>query len=572
MVRLVPSTVDDKTLDLERFKALPLPRQIDFILHRPPKERLRLIFLSEHPKELVQSLPELDLYLTVKALQDRDAVDLVSLTTAEQFQYILDLDLWKKDQLDPEKISHWLGVLLECGEERVLQFIRETDQEVIAQMLKKLLFVTKMEGEITERMDRSPLFTLDQQYGVAFTKPETRPVLQRFLEYLHLADPEGYPRLLESLVSELGSELEELAYRHRKGRMADHGIPDFEEALDIYRFVHPDSLKASHLEKSADAPQEGSVPSSGLTLAFGQEGPFFSSVLSQVEDPSEQDRLGHEIAALYNKAVIAEPIDEFSLDEMKRVGERMFHYLNLGLEYTSQKEGPRGLEILRSYPIQRIFQAGVGVTILLKIKAERILKGRWFQGDRENLIFLDPPHLDRFQGVLRKRPGLRRDGVEGGFKNLLDFQEMDQFLDRIEAWVSFLGERLQIFPHQIRALDLSSCHPSTWREITLSTLFLTSFACQILEGEFVFRAIDQSRLRELLSRVFERDENGKGVVKMEIKDGLKAWLDSMASDRGKGPHLMAFRDFCCDLLEEEYGKIPEGEEIDPRFVKGLLIR
>ena len=40
----------------------------------------------------------------------------------------------------------------------------------------------------------------------------------------------------------------------------------------------------------------------------------------------------------------------------------------------------------------------------------------------------------------------------------------------------------------------------------------------------------------------------------------------------KRQHLLAFQDFCLDLLKEEYGKIPPEEKIEPRFVKGLLIR
>jgi len=282
--------------------------------------------------------------------------------------------------------------------------------------------------------------------------------------------------------------------------------------------------------------------------------------------------LGQQIATLYNKSIIADPVEEFSLDEMKRVGGRVFHTLNLGLEYASQEDGLRGLEILRSTPLEKIFQAGVGVTILLKRKAESILKGPWFQGNRENLLFLDPPHREWFEGVLRRRPVLCREGVEEDFKSLLDFEETDRFLGRVEAWVSFMEEKVKILPHQIKSLDLGSSHPSTWREITLSTLFLTSLAHQILEGQFLFRAMDQSRLKEFISRIFERDEHGKGVVKMEIKNGLNEWFDSIESDREKRLHFMAFRDFCCDLLEGEYGKIPEGEEIDPRFVRGLLVK
>jgi hypothetical protein len=44
------------------------------------------------------------------------------------------------------------------------------------------------------------------------------------------------------------------------------------------------------------------------------------------------------------------------------------------------------------------------------------------------------------------------------------------------------------------------------------------------------------------------------------------------SNENKRHHLLAFKDFCLDLFEEEFGRIPPEEEIDPRFVKGLLIR
>jgi hypothetical protein len=44
------------------------------------------------------------------------------------------------------------------------------------------------------------------------------------------------------------------------------------------------------------------------------------------------------------------------------------------------------------------------------------------------------------------------------------------------------------------------------------------------------------------------------------------------SDENKRDYLLAFKDFCLDLFEEEFGRIPPEEDIDPRFVKGLLIR
>ena len=57
---------------------------------------------------------------------------------------------------------------------------------------------------------------------------------------------------------------------------------------------------------------------------------------------------------------------------------------------------------------------------------------------------------------------------------------------------------------------------------------------------------------------------------MEIRKGLKEWFHSIENDPQKRLHLLAFRDFCFDLFEEEYGGIPPEEEIDSRSSKGLL--
>jgi len=59
---------------------------------------------------------------------------------------------------------------------------------------------------------------------------------------------------------------------------------------------------------------------------------------------------------------------------------------------------------------------------------------------------------------------------------------------------------------------------------------------------------------------------------MKIREELKEWFHSIENDPQKRLHLLALRDFCFDLFEEEFGRVPQGEEIDPRFVKGLLIR
>ena len=555
------------------FQSLPVQNQLELVLRTRGKERLATLFLSEHPEELIQSLPEQEILLTVKEVGEKDCLDLISLTTQEQIQYLLDIEFWKRDQLDPEKILHWMEILLESGEQKVVQFIHSTDSELTALVLKKFLRVTTLEGEVTEGMDKVPLFTLDQYYFIGFKGVKAREIFEPFLKIFNRIDREGYQRLMDSLIYELELEVEETEYRLRNGRLNDHGFPDFEEALEIYRFVNPDSLLKGERSLSVEGSSEESKrESSFYYLTFDSEGPFFSAILSQIDHPQELDRLKQEITALCNKAIVAEAIDLSNISGMERSVQRVYHYLNLGLQYLSREEGKKALEILRVFPIQKIFQCGASLPILLKRKAETILKGPWFGGDQENLLLLDPPHLEKLEGVLRKRPIFNRNGVNDDFKSLRDLNEMEVFLESIEGIVSFLGERLNVNPRHLKEMDLSGCHPEGWREITLSTIFLTAFTNQILYGMFQFEAIEKARLKDLFSHLFEREDQGKGVIKMELRNGLRDWLSSTENDLQRQGHLIAFKDFCLDLFEEEFGKVPPGDEIDPRFVKGLLIR
>ena len=399
MVNYLSVTLPEDQKEAERvFNSLLVKNQLDIVLKVQGKERLHYLFLSEHPEQLVQQLPEIEVFLTVKEVGEKDCLDLISLTTPEQFQYLLDLDFWKKDQLDPEKVLHWMEILIESGEKKVTQFIQSTDPEFIALLLKKFLYVITLEGEPIEAGDRIPLFTLDQHYFINFKGKGVREIFQPFLEIFYRVDGNGYRRLMDSFIVELESELEEIGYRLRNGRLAEYGFPDFEEALEIYRFVNPDSLigeKRIPQVKDQEEIEKGSLT---FYLTFQHEGPFFSAVLSKIDDPHEQDRLRHEITTLCNKAIVAEGIDLSNIAAMERVVKKVFHYMNLGLQYLSKEDEIKAFEILQSLPIQRLFQCGVSTTVFLRRKAESILKGRGFQVIGRILSFWILPILKKLKG------------------------------------------------------------------------------------------------------------------------------------------------------------------------------
>jgi hypothetical protein len=62
------------------------------------------------------------------------------------------------------------------------------------------------------------------------------------------------------------------------------------------------------------------------------------------------------------------------------------------------------------------------------------------------------------------------------------------------------------------------------------------------------------------------------IVLPEDSKEAQKFFNSPEREEMKRQHLLAFQDFCLDLMEEEYGKISLEEKIDPRFVRGPLIR
>ena len=87
------------------FDSFPIENQLALLLKARGKDRLHYLFFSKNPEQLVRQLPDLEVSLTIKEVGERDALPLISLTLPEQFQYLLDLDFWKRDELNPKRSS-----------------------------------------------------------------------------------------------------------------------------------------------------------------------------------------------------------------------------------------------------------------------------------------------------------------------------------------------------------------------------------------------------------------------------------------------------------------------------------
>jgi hypothetical protein len=171
---------------IKDFDELPIKKRIDIILNKRGKEREKLIIQSRDAKRIVQSLPEEEIFFTIKEIGEKDAVSIISLTSPRQMQYLLDIELWKRNQLDIKEGLNWLSIIAECGWDKIKEWIRTVDPDLIVTLLKKYIKVYKIDiDKYIEEIDKFPSFTLDNIYFIEFKDIDSESILSNILRVIN---------------------------------------------------------------------------------------------------------------------------------------------------------------------------------------------------------------------------------------------------------------------------------------------------------------------------------------------------------------------------------------------------
>jgi len=106
----------------------------------------------------VRELPGAVLGKLIDRVGLADAGDLVALATTAQLERVFDDDLWRADRAGgdetfrPERFALWLRVMLEAGEDHVVQRLCELPQDLVALAVHRLVLV--MDMDVVEEMLR----------------------------------------------------------------------------------------------------------------------------------------------------------------------------------------------------------------------------------------------------------------------------------------------------------------------------------------------------------------------------------------------------------------------------------
>lgn len=546
--------------------------EIKNILALPGKNRIEKILDSPYPAQLVAKIPEIEIFLTIKEVGAHDALDLISLSTPDQLTYILDLDLWDKDQIIPERFLFWLEILEQCGENKLRQFFRTADLEFLVSAFRKVLRVYQNSNpEETPADNRdSNLFSLDRIYYIEFASEKHAPLLMRLMHFLYSSLPDIYQTLMEQILCSIPAEDEELALRWRNGRLADQGFPNFDEALEIYTYFPPEKIKKKTF---FPLPKPEGPFHSPMFLEVACKETFFSLALQNALPKEDQERIKWELAGLINRVLIADGAHLGEAEAFYESARKALKTLDLGLKYLSNENPAEARQLLEKVPVTRIFQVGFSLGLDLKRRALELVQKGWLAGLPRKEEILDSPLKETIKGLLRKRPVFFNEN-NGNFSPFAALAEISITADRLDK-ISILGEIiLEIWGISADEIMELKKEPCFFPDPPLSTMCLTFLAQGFLHGSAKLAPLTILELNQVYEKLKQNgiltgQTNISSLWEELTKKNMA--LPPLKLEGRKKEVLLWWLEFLQRKLYSSLGQIRCRDMIDPRAVDVFLV-
>jgi hypothetical protein len=505
---------DDEVIPLSRWRAA---------LARARRTRRADAILAEpDAAQLVPRLPVQELFYAIKEVGLADARELVALASPEQIRGFLDLDVWHKDHLDEATMTAWLDAVVDAGPEKLASVLEALDAEAIALYMQRQATVYDLQLDQPPEQPEGHYYPTHDRFFLLdiLVEGERGKALERLIDWLYRADLSLARRVMMSAKWELASDLEEWCYRWRSGRMADLGYAEFYEALSVYRYLDPTSVRIDEGSVSA----ERGVSTLPMQLAGSlDEQSFFARALATVADEREIERLHGQLMTLVNRVMAADLIEPGDVEGARHALGRAVGYLAIGLEYLARSDLGRAGQALRAVALERIFRLGVSLTLQLHQLAETLWqKGRVRLGASD--LLLDPP-LDALIEALRQaRPVFpaELDSPPGSgprpFLRLADIRRAVTALEEAAQLAPLVWDLLGVaLPDAAVAIA-----GSTTVEPRFGTLVRTLAAHLLLDEPATVMPFDPERVPALLERAQRPD------ARATVEAGLRQLADGRA--------------------------------------------
>ncbi len=557
------------------------------VLAMPPAKALTTILQAPQPAALVHSFAAEELHFLIHDIGVDDALPLLSLASNRQWEYLLDMETWRRDRLDYPATTRWLKRLLKADPDRLVRWCFDEKSDFLELYLFRNIDVRIRESDETPSDLGDGYFSDDDTYYVrlvdypvstpaeAQEKARRDALLGELLRRLSREDHPRYQALLMEAVGVIPAQAEEELYRLRTVRLAEKGFLPFHEAIGVYQPLRPADL-ATRKRKTLRPPQteSGQLPVPRLAADFLEGDNLFVRALKAIDDPVVLAQLQEELAGLCNQIVTADQRAIRGRDQLGAVVAKASGYLSIGLELTADERPAQrhssAAALLRRHALADLFRIGIAGVLDLHWQATRWQRTSWCGTRKIDLTFWDEAWLGLLGGLLIDRPQYYDPALTGtnyrDFRTAAEIERTAQGLNRIMA----LDDLFMALPTPSAAL-------AGIRFLTYKNLLLTLWARQWLTLPAV--ADEPSGIAIALAdfipfyRWLWTDQDGRRTIgdqrKRDFLDRLAAATGDVPSDLGD--RLGAVFGALFDELERELAPVRSGN-LDPRYVQLFLIK
>jgi hypothetical protein len=570
---------------LERFEKLREKRRQ--ILALPPKRAMETILEDPQPAALVHSFPEQDFYFLIHDIGVGDSFPLLALASNRQWEHIVDLEVWHKDQIDIESVSRWLSLLLETDPKRFIRWFLAEKLELVEFYLFRSIEVRVKEHDQDPSDFGEGFFTLDNVYFMRilerpaandqgdFTEAQRKKFISKFCEQLADYDHKLYQSVLLEATHVIPAETEEDCFHRRNLRLAEKGFLPFDEAIGIYQPIKPQDLakqSAKLILRSAGGPSLLPVPQYPIRML--KEDNHFTRALTVVEHRDVLTQIQAEFANLCNQIIVADHKTVREQEKLRDIVKKTCGYISIGLERLAEDktriDTRRSAALISRYPLSQIFKVGFGGALNLKWRAEKWLSQCWFARNGLRLTFWGEQWLGVLGGLLLKKP-LFYDNYKTGvlyreFTSLKDIEAMEDIFNQVKA----VDDLLSLMPI---VLD----RPSSYGFLTYKNLILTLWAGYYLKlPQKKLNLLDLKKFRPFFENLLPGHPDCGTANPRKVPAVMKnRFLDWLAENTGLRDFEITERlggtlENLFEEIESELGGVAV-EDLEPKYIQLFLL-
>lgn len=335
----------------------------------------------------LSQIPIQPLYVSLLNTSTDQLALIIPKLSKKQRQLIMDLDLWKRDEVDVESFETWIETYSKVAElELTQEFVSSEDFYIY---LKSRVNIYTFDVEEPEYPDHDYYFLTDDmlllvEYSEHYRYPNELKYLIRNL-YDLMGVENAYTTLFK-LVNDSYLLLEEKGYQSKKERLRDYGFVDYYDALEkLNAFTTIGQLDKYITSKDSLTPdidlvgQSQSLHSSALT-SFNTKMENIYQELNMVSDEKRLRFLHFTFIRLINSAISINDALKVGRVELSRIGNTTRNFLDLGLQYIKIKTKSEE-SIFNKFDFFDVYKVGYSLIECQKRSYLKALKDTPFESD-----------------------------------------------------------------------------------------------------------------------------------------------------------------------------------------------